>query len=289
MNIERFRYFLEVSKTGSISEAAKHCNISQTGMSQQMDALENELGVKLLVRTKRGTSLTKAGEQLRPKAEKLLDDYQEIVDFMKDYSDNADSMIIAYTGPMEQQLLLLAIPMFNKLFPHVNLELRQFPMNEIGKALQRGQCDIALAIPQEISIKGAKQFCIYKQHIAAALPVNSTLSTKRKLSLQQLKDNKVILLKDESCVNASNEIKEWLLQLGWHQDQIIYADTIENQLLMVSLGQGITFVPKGKYYNGIKIVDLKEELYHYTYAYIRENSKIKQEMIKCLRTVSPTL
>ena len=81
MKLERFAYFLAVAQTGSITLGAQKSFITQTAMSQQMAALEAELGLTLLTRSKSGTSLTEAGQALVPLAEQLVQCYQAIETF----------------------------------------------------------------------------------------------------------------------------------------------------------------------------------------------------------------
>lgn len=112
MKLERFAYFLAVAQTGSITLGAQKSFITQTAMSQQMAALEAELGLTLLTRSKSGTSLTEAGQALVPMAERLVQCYQAIETFADAQRHQTRTLTIAYTGPMEQQLLLRAIPAF---------------------------------------------------------------------------------------------------------------------------------------------------------------------------------
>ena len=109
MQIARFRYFLEVARQHSITGAAHQCFISQTAMSHQMDALEAELGLRLLIRSKTGTGLTQEGEQLVPLAEKLVRDYEQLISEMEALSDRKKRLTVAYTGPMEKEILRKAI------------------------------------------------------------------------------------------------------------------------------------------------------------------------------------
>ena len=62
MLLRQMKYFTAVVECGSFTEAAEECFISQSAVSQQIQALENDLGVKLLHRESRGFSLTPAGE-----------------------------------------------------------------------------------------------------------------------------------------------------------------------------------------------------------------------------------
>lgn len=64
MMLRQMQYFHAVVRTGSFTAAAEECFISQSAISQQIKALENDLGVKLLVRENRSFHLTKAGEYL---------------------------------------------------------------------------------------------------------------------------------------------------------------------------------------------------------------------------------
>lgn len=62
MLLRQIQYFVAVVDCGSFTEAAEQCYISQSAVSQQIQALEKELGVSLLIRKKRRFSLTPAGE-----------------------------------------------------------------------------------------------------------------------------------------------------------------------------------------------------------------------------------
>lgn len=62
MLFRQMKYFIAVVERGSFTEAAEQCYISQSAVSQQIRALEKELGVELLHRENRRFTLTPAGE-----------------------------------------------------------------------------------------------------------------------------------------------------------------------------------------------------------------------------------
>ena len=78
MMLRQMQYFYAVVRTGSFTEAAEECFISQSAISQQIKALENGLGVKLLVRENRSFHLTKAGEYLYQKSGQLLEGFERV-------------------------------------------------------------------------------------------------------------------------------------------------------------------------------------------------------------------
>ena len=66
MDDRKIRSLLTVLETGSISSAAEILNGTQSGITQTMNALEAELGFKILYRTNRGVTLTEAGAKILP-------------------------------------------------------------------------------------------------------------------------------------------------------------------------------------------------------------------------------
>ena len=76
--LRQIKYFQSVVKRNSFSEAAEECHISQSAISQQIKALENELGFQLLERKNRKFSLTPAGEYFYKKSLILVADYEQL-------------------------------------------------------------------------------------------------------------------------------------------------------------------------------------------------------------------
>ena len=291
MKIERFQYFVEVANAKSITAAARRCYISQTALCQQMDALERELDVRLLERTKTGTSLTAAGERLLPRAQALLRDYQEIGRLFDREKERENKIVVAYTGPIEQQLLLSAIPEFHRLRPEADIQIRQRPLPAMGRELENSECDLALSLPGEVEAKGFRHTTIMEKPICVALSARSPLAEKPLLHLEDLRGSRMILLRSDACVHASGQIQQWLKECGWKPACFLYADTIENQLLMVNLDQGLTLVPEGHYPEGIRLIPLvgEEPLIHRTEAVYRDPSPLVSTMVRLLRRAALTL
>ena len=78
MEPEQLRIFLAVAEHGSFTAAAKALFVSHSTTSRAVAALESELGLPLFLRQGRSVALTKAGETLRPEAERLLALIEEI-------------------------------------------------------------------------------------------------------------------------------------------------------------------------------------------------------------------
>lgn len=83
MDIKQLRYFIAVYQNGSIAKAANKVYISQQGLSMALLRLESELSCRLLERTPNGMMLTQEGEYLLPKAEKLVEEFDELEEYFK--------------------------------------------------------------------------------------------------------------------------------------------------------------------------------------------------------------
>ncbi|MDU1315537.1 MAG: LysR family transcriptional regulator [Anaerococcus hydrogenalis] len=88
MNLNKIYYAIEVSKTGSISKAAKNLYTSQPAISMAINDLEKELGFKIFQRSQSGTQTTSKGLEYLIKCQDLISKYKEI---QRQYcSDNND-------------------------------------------------------------------------------------------------------------------------------------------------------------------------------------------------------
>jgi DNA-binding transcriptional LysR family regulator len=77
MNLVFLQTFLTVLETGNLNKAAERLNVTQSTVTARLDALEEALGRKLLVRSRRGARLTRAGFELRPHAELLVNGWAQ--------------------------------------------------------------------------------------------------------------------------------------------------------------------------------------------------------------------
>ena len=73
--------------------------------------------------------------------------------------------------------------------------------------------------------------------------------------------------------------------LGWTKDALRFADTIEDQLLMINLNQGISFMPQGSYPVGIRLIPIVSDtpILHHTEAVMRQTTPLHLQFVEQLR------
>ncbi len=99
MNIQSFREFLHVAQTLNISESARQLHLSQPALSHHVALLENDLGVQLFVRST-PLALTSGGRELAKRAGAFLDDFEELVEGVRQAQEGYNELRIAYQYDM---------------------------------------------------------------------------------------------------------------------------------------------------------------------------------------------
>lgn len=77
LNLIFLQTFLTVLETGNLNKAAERLNVTQSTVTARLDALEEALGCELLLRSRKGTRMTRAGFELRPHAELLVNGWAQ--------------------------------------------------------------------------------------------------------------------------------------------------------------------------------------------------------------------
>lgn len=139
------RYFQSVIRNNSFSEAAEECHISQSAISQQVQALERELGFDLLERKNRKFSLTPAGEHFYKKSLVLIADYERMCQEARRLAiaDQA-TLTIGYLRCYSGQEFHLALGEFSAKYPDAAVKIEYGNHEELYGLLQTGGVDIVL-------------------------------------------------------------------------------------------------------------------------------------------------
>jgi LysR family cys regulon transcriptional activator len=131
----------------NISAAAESLYTSQPGISKQLRLLEEELGVELFSRNgKHLTEITPVGRQIIVKAEKILQEVNNIQILAEEYRDDRrGNLSIATTHTQARYALPPVVKMFRERYPAVTLQVHQGSPAQIAELVQSGEADFAIA------------------------------------------------------------------------------------------------------------------------------------------------
>jgi LysR family transcriptional regulator, hca operon transcriptional activator len=198
MELRHFRYALAVADEGSFTRAAERLHIAQQGLSQQVAALEQELGVRLFERTPRGVRPTPAGAAFLAHGRQIL-------------AESA-SAIAELLAPDR------LIAAFHARYPGVELELDHLLSRDQPAALQQGLVDVALGLMPSTLPEIAEQVVATPVMDSVFLPAEHPLSYRRTIWLRELASTPMLLSMLETNPYAHDQIMSQLAARGLHPD-----------------------------------------------------------------------
>ena len=135
--IKRMKYFQAVVRFQSFTKAAEVCFISQSAISQQIQSLEKELGVKLMHRERRKFTLTAAGEYFYRKSLVIVSDFERLRAETLRLADGAKKELsIGYLRHYRGKELKVVLPNFQSQHPEIELTLFSGTHEELYEGLR---------------------------------------------------------------------------------------------------------------------------------------------------------
>lgn len=242
--IKQIKYFQEVVRCKSFTEAAEECFISQSAISQQIQALEHELGVKLLNRENRKISLTPAGEYFYQKSLVLIADFermcQETVRIAN--KDNAE-LRIGYLRCYGGQEFRLAVAEFSEKYPDVSVQIINGNHEALYDALRSGGVDLILNDQRRAFSDEYVNFILTTSECYIEIATRNPLSLLESIEMDELKDIPCILIATPE--QRDNE-RIYYQEIVGIKGDFIFAENLEEARLLVIGGKGFMPIEGGE-------------------------------------------
>ena len=191
--ISRYGIFCKVVEQGSFTRAAEELGYSQSAVSQNVRALEQETGVTLLPRKKDGVRLTQDGEEFYPYIQSIFQSEQALERKRQETMGLENSLIrIGTFTSVSRNLLPPMMKRFKAQYPDVRFVLRQGEYTSIPQWIRQGEIDFGFV--NQDAVEGMETHLLYEDHMLAVLPQGHPLSEKSVLSLRDISLEPLILL-----------------------------------------------------------------------------------------------
>lgn len=276
MDIRQLEYFLTVSKLRNITKAAEQQHIAQPSLSTALNKLEEELGVKLLVRSNKGVELTEAGIYLVERA-KLIENI--LIETKQGLQNLKEHQIIRIGMPatIGSRLRRLILDKFPEQFPNVDVNIETMGTLAILQGLENNIIDLGYTVVDGLEgkykIKPIQQGEIYVVGTA-----DSSLCQQEFLTLQTAAKQR-IFFPQKGTTYIEQRIRRELKDRAIVAANIGYIDDQAGGLEMVAAGQGIVFTLDNelsliKNNRTLKAIPLQEKLCFQTGFIWREKQSI---------------
>lgn len=207
MEIRQLKYFLAVTESGSFTEASHRCYLSQSALSQQIKALEEELKTRLLERTPHHVELTESGRELLPLARQVLQSVEDCQLRMSELSNMLCGVLNLGLTPSLEPYVRKAMLRFMKLYPKVMLNVWYKTIPELMSMLREGNLDVAFSIKNEAEER-FESTALMSYRLCAFMRDTHPLSNREQLSLRDLRGQPLIL--PERALRLRNALEDYL-------------------------------------------------------------------------------
>lgn len=183
------RYFVAVAEILNFTKAAAKLHLAQPSLTRQIHNLEEEIGVRLLDRSKSQVALTEEGRAFLVDARHVLALATESVQAVQRLSRGETGQLnIAYSSNFNFELLPETLRAFRQTFPHIALNLFDMTPAEQFRALEARKIDLGfVGLRPPVSTRGLQREIIARHRIVVVLPVKHPLARKRRVNLGELK------------------------------------------------------------------------------------------------------
>ena len=242
LKLKDLRYLVALADERHFGRAAQRSFISQPTLSAQLKKLEDYLGVQLIERQPKQVSLTEAGEQIVARARRILEASDEVLALARSHRDPlAGKLRMALLPTIGPYLLPRVAREIHKALPRLELQLYEYQTAQMLEKLGAGQVDLGiLALP--VNMDGLEARQLYEEPFALAVPAQHRLAKKKEVTVDDLKDETLLLLEDGHCLR--DQALDVCSGVGVQEKQDFRATSLETLRQMVATGAGVTLLPE---------------------------------------------
>jgi DNA-binding transcriptional LysR family regulator len=247
-DFRQLRYFVAVAEELSFTRAALRLHLSQPPLSQQIQSLEQDLGVRLLERTKRHVALTEPGrvflEQARQILAKADEARSEVTAAAAGYSGQ---LRLAYTVSVSfHPALPQALLRYGQIAPNVRLKLSEMYTEPQFAALLAGEIDVGFVRDEPVHALDARDLrfdVIDREPLLLALPAGHPLASRSSLRLAEVAGDAFVSQPRELASTLYDRLVKLAATAGFQPTIAQHAQQINGLLALVAAGLGLALVP----------------------------------------------
>lgn len=245
MNLDLLKTFVAIAESGSLSRTAERLRVAQSTLTRQVQALEAEVGGRLLERSHRGVALTAAGQALLAGVQPLLAQFDAAVaEARKRARGQSRSLRIGYLMSAATDYLNPALAAVRAQHPEVKVKLVDLSPGEQTAALRRGELDVAFVGLADASL--AREFYVRRLAslpVVVALPVEHPLAQRAKLKLADLRGVPFIGAHEADLPGFNRWVTALCRRAKFRPQFIEDADSLGHALSLLVAENAVTFLP----------------------------------------------
>lgn len=234
------RLFVNVAESSSLTTGASSSALSLAAASTRIKNLEHALGTQLLYRTKRGVSLTPAGDTLLQYARLLLSQAQRLGADLQKFSKGAKGHVRIFANTTAvAEFLPQALGDFLADHPGVDIDLREYPSAEIVRAVFEEKTEIGI-VAGHVSTAGLETLPYFRDRMMLVVPPAHPLATRRQVSFAEALPYEFVGMSAGGAMHSF--IAGIAREHGWNLRLRIHVGNYDAMCRLIECGVGIGVV-----------------------------------------------
>jgi DNA-binding transcriptional LysR family regulator len=264
MELRHLRYFVAVAEELHFTRAALRLNIAQPPLSQQIRALEAELGVQLFLRTRRSVAFTDAGQALLVRAREMLAAAQSLPGELQRVARGEVGLLrIGFSSTLPlTKVLRDVVADHRRTHPDVALNLREMHSQQQFDGLLRGELDVGLVRYNESAPEGIRLVVLRRDPLRLVVPASHRFARRKSVAIAECRDEPFIGFPGDAGTGTGPLLKRLCAQAGFEPRIAQEAREATTQIGLVAAGLGVAVLPaplEAVRIEGVRYVSLEGE------------------------------
>ena len=248
MNLNQLKYFVSVATHRSFTKAAEVHFLTQTAITQQIRALEDDIGLQLFDRSKRPIELTPAGEVFLRDAKTILARTDSAVQRAQEAARGAVGTIrIGYEKGYERADLSDRLRDFHRTHPNIVFLCIREDTDRLAQELRSGELDIIFSWDSTnmVSDPEIDSRLVMRSPLAVALYADHPLAKRAGVRREDLRDETILYMTPSQTGDSFGDVHfmHQYEKAGYQPKILLKSNDVESLLIMVAAEEGITILP----------------------------------------------
>jgi DNA-binding transcriptional LysR family regulator len=244
-DLRQLRYFLAVADAGQLTAAAAVLGIRQPPLSQQIAALERQLGLRLFDRHAKGVTLTEGGRLVAADARRLLDEFAAMRSRVDAVARGQRGVLqLAFTSSAAAHAFTpQALRACRRRHPAIEWLVSESNAADITAGVADGRLHCGFLRAPVAWPEGVLMRTLLREPMVAAIPLDHRLAGRRTIALSDLHEQPLILVRRPGAPGLYANLLDRCLEAGARPRVVAEVERMMTGLNLAAAGVGLTVVP----------------------------------------------
>ena len=239
MNSFQAECFLALSKSLNFTQTAEELYISQPTLSRNIAALEQEVGVQLLVRNSKSVELTAAGKRFAEGCSVFIERYNWAIEETRLAQEGVlGSLRIGIQQDAFEPFTVDLINRFRKEHPKIQLKISPMSLSDLVRRLNSGRLDFVIAAG-ETNLQHPGRLLLSERNDCAVLPKDHPLANRGSLRMEDLRKESFVCMSPIVSASGHYQLLHYAKEAGFSPNIVAMANSVPAMMMLIACGVGI--------------------------------------------------